>query len=170
MERKKTLVEVIKAIENGYQNPLALNDFVNGQWVSISTQDMLQQIKEIALGLADLGVKRGQKIALLAFPSSTWSIVDMAIIISGAVSVPIFANISEESLVFEIEQTDARTLFLGSGVSENLYPAHKDLFKTVICMSKNCNEPQGISLEKIREGKGKRLKKNRKNTKIIGCH
>lgn len=151
MDPKKTITEVIKDLQNAYQNPHALNDLVDGQWVSTSTQEMLQEIKEIALGLVDLGVKRGQKIALLAFPSSTWTIVDLAIIISGAVSVPIFANIAEESLVFEIEQTDSRVLFLGPNISKDLYPAHKNLFQTVICMSEDCNEPEGIPLKKIRE-------------------
>lgn len=151
MESKSTLSEVLIHLQNAYQNPCALNEFVNGRWVSTSTQEMLKQIKEIALGLNALGIKRGQKVAILAFPSPLWTIVDIAIILAGGVSVPIFPNISEESLIFEIEQTEARTVFLGPGISDDLYAAHKNLFNQVICLTEDCDEPKGILLAKIRE-------------------
>lgn len=151
MDAMLTLSDVLLHLQRGSTNPKALNEFVNGHWVSISTQEMLQQIKEIALGLIALGVKRGQKIAILAFPSATWTIIDMAIILTGAVSVPIFPNISAENLVFQIEQSDARTVFLGPGITDILYKAHKDLFHKVICLAEKCGEPQGLSLEKVRE-------------------
>lgn len=151
MEPKSTISQVLIHLENAYQNPKALNEFVNGHWVSTSTQEMLQQIKETTLGLIALGVKRGQRIAILAFPSPNWTIVDIAIILSGCISVPIFPNISEESLVFEVEQTDASTVFLGEGIPDELYKDHKDLFNTVICMDDKCNEHNGIPLEKLRQ-------------------
>lgn len=151
MESNFTISDVIFRLQNGYQNPHALNEFVNGQWVSVSTQEMLDQIKEITLGLQALGLQQGQRIALLAYPSPLWTIVDLAIILAGGVSVPIFPNISEENLVFQVEQTDARWLFLGPGISEDLYKEHKNLFKKVICLSSNCLEPNDTPLEKVCE-------------------
>lgn len=159
MESKSTFSQVILHLEKAYQNPSALNELVNGQWVSTSTQEMLQQIKEVTLGLHAFGLKRGQKIAILAFPSPIWTIVDIALILAGGVSVPIFPNISEENLVFQIEQTDARTVFLGAGIPDNLYIDHKSLFNAVIGIDENGYEPQGITLKKIRE-MGRRLSQN----------
>ncbi len=151
METLSTLSQVLLRIEKGFQNPHALNEYEDGKWTSLSTQEMLTQVKEVALGLDALGVKRGQKIAILAFSSSLWTIVDIAIILAGGISVPVFPNISEENLVYQIEQTDARTVFLGPGISADIYKAHKGLFKTVICLSDHCNESHGFSLEKLRE-------------------
>lgn len=151
MENMTTVSELLRHVEKKYKNPKALNEFANGAWISTSTEDMLQQIREIALGLHALGIKKGQKIALLAFPNPQWSIIDMAIIVAGAISVPIFPNISDESFVFEVEQSEATTLFLGSGIPERLYPAHKELFKTVISMHVQSAEPDKLSLEKLRE-------------------
>lgn len=145
-----TISDAILQLERG-ENPCALNEFVNGQWVSISTQEMLQDIKELSLGLQTLGIKRGQKIALLAYSSSLWTIIDVAIILAGGVSVPIFPNISEENLVFEIEQTDARFVFLGDGIADELYTKHKNLFKTVVLMHPSIAEPNSIALETVRE-------------------
>lgn len=168
MKLKTNLADVLLYLQNAYQNPRALNEFVNGDWVPISTQEMLQQIKEIAFGLLAIGVKRGQKVAILAFPEPLWTIVDLAILLIGGVSVPIFPNISEDNLVFEIEQTDARTLFLGPGIQNGLYTAHKDLFKTVICLHENCDEPNAILLDKVREmGRQKILAEPRKYQELL---
>lgn len=162
MEEKSTVSEVLLHLETAYQNPKALNEFINGNWVSVSTQEMLQQIKEIAMGLYAIGVEKGQRIAILAFPSPRWTMVDLSIIVAGAVSVPIFPNIAEESLVFEIEQTDARLVFLGEGISDSLYESHKDLFTKVICIDENSPEPLGMSLNRLREEGRKKIQEEPK--------
>lgn len=151
MDTKSTIKEILEHVQNSYQNPAALNDFVNGQWISLSTQEMLLQIKEIALGLIALGIQEGERISILAFPSPLWTICDVAIIVAGGISVPIFPNISEESLIFEVEQSEARLVFLGPGIPERLYPMHKDLFKKVICLDEKCPEPEGLSIDKLRD-------------------
>lgn len=61
MEEKSTVSEVLLHLETAYQNPKALNEFINGNWVSVSTQEMLQQIKEIAMGLYAIGVEKGNE-------------------------------------------------------------------------------------------------------------
>ncbi len=150
MKPKSTLSEVLLYLQNAYQNPRALNDLVNGEWVSISTQEMLQQIKEISLGLIAIGIKPGQKIAILAFPSALWTITDMAIMLSGAISVPIFPNISEENFIFEVKQTGARIVFMISNIPDTL-TKHKELFDKVICLNFMCDDLNAIPLEKLRE-------------------
>jgi long-chain acyl-CoA synthetase len=168
MEQRSTISEVLSDMQKGYQNPHALNEYVNGQWISISTQEMLQQIKEIALGLNALGVKKGQNIAILAYSSAHWTMVDIAIIIAGGVSVPVFPNISEENLVFEIEQTDAKTVFLGPEVADNIFNAHRKLFKKVICMNGMPSEANEISLDQLREmGRQKMQKEPKKYQELL---
>lgn len=150
MDSKLSLYEVIKQLEISNKNPSALNELVDNQWISTSTDDMLQQIKEIALGLNAIGIKRGQMISILAFPSPTWTIVDFAIMAAGAISVPIFPNISEENLIFQIDQSEARTLFLGNGIPSNLYESHKNLFNRVICINSTCSEKNSMSLNDLK--------------------
>jgi long-chain acyl-CoA synthetase len=150
MEPKYTIANIIKQLYTNYQNPRALNDYVDGQWVSTSSQQLLEIIEETTLGLVSLGVQKGQRIALLAFPSSYWTMIDIAIILSGAISVPIFPNISEENLVFQIEQSDARLLFLGENIG-SLYQDHKNLFNEVICIRENSREENELSLTRLCE-------------------
>ncbi len=150
MKAKLTISDVLEDLQNSYQNPAALNEFVSGKWVPTSTQEMLQQVKDIALGLNAMGIKKGGKISILALPSPLWTIIDLAIILAGGVSVPIFPNISEENLVYQINESEAHTVFLGAGTDE-LYKAHKDLFKSVICIDEQCPEEKGISLLEIKK-------------------
>ncbi len=117
-----------------YDNPKALNSYVNNAWQSISSQELTQQVKYVALGLIELGIKKGDCIGIMALPSSHWSIVDLAIIATGAISVPLFANISEENFRYEIALTSMKTVFVSGDEPWERYKNDKHLFKTAISL------------------------------------
>lgn len=170
METMSKLTDVLSHLQNSNQNPCALNEFVNGQWVSFSTQQVLQQIKEIALGLVALGIKRGENIAILAYSSPQWTMIDLGIIIAGGVTVSIFPNISEENLIYQVNETDARIVFLDEGISPELYPTHEKIFNRVIHIQTNNKETQGLTLEKIRFlGRQKEMEEPHKYQELLNA-
>jgi long-chain acyl-CoA synthetase len=150
MEAKSSIAEVVKHLHTAYQNPKALNHYVDGIWVSTSTKEMLEAIEEITLGLVSLGIQKDQKVSIFAYPSPHWVIIDLAIMVAGAVSVPIFPNISEENLIFQIEQSEARWAFLGENV-DHLYKEHKNLFTKIFCINDQSVEPNGMLLEDLKK-------------------
>ncbi|MFW5694274.1 MAG: AMP-dependent synthetase/ligase [Alkalispirochaeta sp.] len=98
------------------QSPRA--DFLNypepdGGWRHVSTAEALESIRNLALGLADLGVARGERVGLISPPSPEWVIADLAIQSIGAVTVPIFKKISPESFRHEVSDSGMRYLFVG---------------------------------------------------------
>jgi len=105
MESLFTVTDLLNQIRLQSPNPKALSHMENGEWKSLSTETMLHDIKYFALGLRALGLKPEDRIGLLAYPSPFWTISDLAIIIAGGVTVPLFANISDDNFVFEVPQT-----------------------------------------------------------------
>ena len=69
--------------------------------------------RKIATGLKDLGLVKGNKVAILAKNSAEWFINDWAIMMAGMISVPIYATAGESTLKFILEHSDAKAIFVG---------------------------------------------------------
>jgi long-chain acyl-CoA synthetase len=110
----RTLPGLLKFVEAKFRNPAALGWKKDGAWVGISTQEMGETVRRLTGGLVDLGLKPGDKVGLVADPSPFWMMMDLAILGAGAISVPMFSNISHENLSFEIQDSAMRFLFVGT--------------------------------------------------------
>ncbi len=63
-----------------HNKPDALSHKVNDIWENLSGEAVIEKIKYIALGLADLGVKAGDRIAIISENRPEWSLTDLAIL------------------------------------------------------------------------------------------
>ena len=75
-----------------HNKPDALNYKLRGEWVHISAEEFVRRVRHVALGLARLGIKAGDRVALLSENRPEWSISDLAILSLGAVNVPIYTT------------------------------------------------------------------------------
>ena len=76
--------------------PNSLNTKYDGKWVSLSSQEFVNSVNQMSRGLLNLGVKPGDKIALISSTNRTeWNILDMALMQLGAINVPIYPTIGE---------------------------------------------------------------------------
>ena len=81
-------------------------------WKYIHKKEFLEQIRHIALGLHDLGIRKGDKVALHSENSNMWLILDLAIVSIGAVTVPIYVTQSQEQIEFILDHSEAKVLFV----------------------------------------------------------
>lgn len=110
----KTYSELFLHISNNYDNEYFLNYLSNGKYTNISTSDFKNKVICLSLALKDLGIQKGDKVGIFAKSSPFWLIFDFAILQVGAISVPIFANISSENLNFEIKDSSMKFMFIDS--------------------------------------------------------
>jgi len=107
-----------------HAKPDALNQKHAGEWLHTSAENFLERVRCVTLGLADLGIKTGDRIALLSENRPEWSIVDLAILCLGAVNVPIYTTQAVEHVRFILEDSGARLLFVsGRKVFRHARPA-----------------------------------------------
>jgi long-chain acyl-CoA synthetase len=83
-----------------------------GQWLRIPGDAITRRVRAVALGLSALGVKKGDRVALLSENRPDWSVVDLAILSLGAVNVPIYTTQAPEQVRFILEDSGARALFV----------------------------------------------------------
>lgn len=110
----KTYSELFLHITTNYSNENFLNYLSNGKYKNISIDDFKHKVICLSLALKDLGIQKGDRVGIFANSSPFWLIFDFAILQVGAISVPIFANISSENLNFEIKDSSMKFMFIDS--------------------------------------------------------
>lgn len=143
MNQFKTIHEWVNWVRKT-NNPALLNYHQAGKWVPFSSEDFYQYVKWSALGLVSLGIKKGDRIGLVAQPSPFWTFLDAAIICAGGINVPLFANIAEENFDFEIKQAEVRTVFFQGADPIAMIRHHADYFKTKINMDPDAPVPDSM--------------------------
>lgn len=108
----KTYTELFSYISQEYENEYFLNYLENGKYKNISVETFKNKVICLSLALKDLGIKKGDTVGIFANSSPFWLIFDFAIHQVGAISVPIFANISTANLNFEIQDSKIKYMFI----------------------------------------------------------
>lgn len=80
-----------------------------------------QQSSALAKALLDLGLERGDRVALLSENRIEWSIVQMSTALAGFVLVPVNTHSRTEDLHHALEQSQARALLLTESFRSNAF-------------------------------------------------
>ena len=80
----------------GYKDNLFAGK-VNGQWVKYNGEKFCEMTDSISYGLLKLGVKRGDRIALVATNAPEWNMIDFAIQQSAMPTTNISLNIPRQA-------------------------------------------------------------------------
>ncbi|MFK2821386.1 AMP-dependent synthetase/ligase [Arcobacter sp. YIC-80] len=124
----KTFSELFSHIINNYKNESFLNYLENGKYKNISIETFKNKVICLSLAMKDLGIKPGDTVAIFANSSPFWLIFDFAIHEIGAISVPIFANISSKNLNFEIQDANIKYIFIDNEERiKDIEDEHSDL-------------------------------------------
>jgi long-chain acyl-CoA synthetase len=85
---------------------------IDGQWVPTSTQQVQDQANLISLGLTSLGLKHGDKVAIISMNRPEWMLTDFGISQIGAVSVPMYPSITVEDYKYIFADAGVRAIFV----------------------------------------------------------
>lgn len=96
----------------------ALTEF--GENNTVTYEEFARRIARVHLLYATLGIKPGDKVALVGKNNATWVIVFMATVTYGAVIVPILQDFNPTDTQHIINHSDAELLFVSPSIWENL--------------------------------------------------
>src|SRR5258708_9109225 len=94
----------------------------SGEWVSKTYREVGEIVRQLALGLIELGIEKGDKVAILANTRPEWTYFDFAALSTGATVVPIYQTNSPEEGQYVIENSDAKAVI----VEDSAQPAKID--------------------------------------------
>ncbi len=111
MKDFSTLSELIFNQASQFNDPNFLNFKENGEWRAFSNQEFLEKSFHFACGLKELGLQKNQTVAIFSYQNPLWLIVDYGTVLAGCVSVPIFHDIAEENLLYQLQDANVRYIF-----------------------------------------------------------
>ena len=109
-----TINELFFSAVEKFDLPNALSHKVNGVWEPLSHREVLQRVRRVALGLATLGIKAGERVGLLSENRPEWAIIDYACLCSGITDVPIYPTLPAEQIPYLLNDSGARLVFVST--------------------------------------------------------
>ena len=107
-----TLVDVFTGVARRHKRPDTLNYKKAGRWTPVSSDEMLARAQLIAAGLHAIGVKPGDRVALLSESRVEWTLTDAGSIFAGTVDVPIYPTLTPPQVRYILNDSGACVLFL----------------------------------------------------------
>ena len=104
------------AVERYRTRPVAMRRKVDGSWVELSFEDLRRRVRAVSHGLASLGVRAGDRVAILSENRPEWAIADYAALALGAADVPIYPTLPASQAAYILRDSGASVAFASSQV------------------------------------------------------
>lgn len=157
----QTLAELFLQSFEKHDLKNALNYKKNGEWFSISSKEMLERAENIALGLYALGIRKGDRVAILGANSPDWTLADAGCQLSGIIDVPIYTTLTDNSVCYIINDSGSRIFFLENQAAfdrlKEIFSECKTLDKMIFFDGKGLTAENAITLAEL-EKSGAELK------------
>ena len=94
-----------------FKKPDALQYKKDGAYVPISSRELGDRVRQVALGLRDLGIQRGDRVAILSETRPEWAIVDYACLTAGLTDVPVYPTLPAEQIPHIVNDSGSVAIF-----------------------------------------------------------
>jgi long-chain acyl-CoA synthetase len=111
----KTIADLLPLAVRKYGDKAAQRYKVGDDWVDASYNELGEAVREVALGLVDLGTQPGDKVSILAHTRPEWTHACFGILTAGGVLVTIYQTNSPEECQYVLEHSDSRAIFVEDG-------------------------------------------------------
>jgi long-chain acyl-CoA synthetase len=108
--KSKTLADLLPLAAQTYGDMPAVRYKDGERWVDRSFTEVLEIVRPLALGLAELGVVKGDRVSILGNTRPEWTYFDFAALSIGATVVPIYQTNSPEECRYVLENSDAKVV------------------------------------------------------------
>ncbi|MFT5592877.1 MAG: long-chain acyl-CoA synthetase [Oceanicoccus sp.] len=106
------LAAFYKAVEE-QPNRVYLRQPINGVYKELTWSEVEVVARKMAFQLTLLGIDKGDKVALWSKNCAQWVMADLAIMMAGAISVPLYPGQSKKNVQYVLEHSEAKVLFVG---------------------------------------------------------
>ena len=94
--------------------PAAFRSKVGGAWVSITHREALERVQAISLGLRELGIQPGDKVAIISENRPEWSLTDYACLCARATDVPIYPTLTAKQTEYILRDSESVAAFVST--------------------------------------------------------
>ena len=110
---KKTIIDLFEASVEKYGGKTFLLEKRHHKFEPTTYAETKELALEVGAGLASVGIRPGDKVAILAEGSNAWIISELGLFYAGAISVPLSVKLEESNdLLFRLRHAEVKALFV----------------------------------------------------------
>ena len=102
------------AVERHASRPAAFRYKSEGQWRPITHRETEERVRHVSIGLRELGIKPGDRVALLSENRPEWAFADYACLAARTADVPIYATLPPKQIEYIVRDSGAVAMFCSS--------------------------------------------------------
>jgi long-chain acyl-CoA synthetase len=109
-----TLIDLFFQAADEHDKPDAWLRRDDAGWHPVSHRDGLERVRHLVQALRDLGMERGDRVAILSENRLEWALTDYALLCAGALTVPVYPTLPADQVVAILEHSESRYVFVSS--------------------------------------------------------
>jgi long-chain acyl-CoA synthetase len=148
--KPRTLADIFFQVLDRNQSRVMLFER-DSQWHAISSSSFYRRVMGVVQELRRQGISRNDRVAILAENRPEWTIADFAILLSGAVTVPIYATLTAGQISYLLRHSGAKTAFVSSSIQlAKLQSIQPETFvENIILMDEPSQQSSGLSMQAL---------------------
>jgi long-chain acyl-CoA synthetase len=99
---------------------------LEGGWQDVTAAQFSAEVTAVAKGLVAAGIEAGDRVALMSHTRYEWTLIDYAIWVAGAVTVPVYETSSAEQAEWILTDSGARACFVETAGYEQIIEGFRD--------------------------------------------
>jgi len=137
-----------------YNKPDCLMSKIGGTYQPISTAELVDRVRRLSKALLELGVERGDRVALMSENGPHWPTVDFATLCAGAVLVPVYPTLLPDQASYIAGNCGAKVVIAETAAHLEGFLANIDKLPDVrhfVLIKGTSSDPRVITLDKLIE-------------------
>jgi long-chain acyl-CoA synthetase len=114
MFKLETLVDVVGLVEASKRERAVLYQDNSNKWQPISSDSLLERVYALANVFLSWGIRKGDRIAILAENRWEWAVTDFAALVIGAADVPIYPTLTADQVAGLLIDSGSRILVVST--------------------------------------------------------
>ncbi len=167
----KTIIELFETSVNKYPANIYLYEKKDGEFIGTSYEKTREEVLKFSAGLVALGMKKGDRTALVSEGRNAWIISELGILYAGGINVPLSVKLDAKAeMKFRIVHSGAKFVIVSKGQSAKIDLIKNDLTeveKFIYLDEKSQYEEKDISYAQILETGEANLKQNSKELENV---
>ena len=119
---KKTVLHMLRTCAEKYPNTLYTSNKKNGEWVGMKVPEVVEESRHIASGFMELGVKKGDNLALISEGKNIWLTMEYGMLFVGATNVPLALKLVPEEILFRLKHSESKIVVVSKMMLKTIAP------------------------------------------------
>jgi long-chain acyl-CoA synthetase len=143
----RTIADLPFHVMGRLPKPLLIGRVREGVPSGLSSHEFFEQVRDLSLGLGELGMRPGDRVAVVSESLPEWVAVDLAVLTAGAVTVPVYPTLSAAQVRYILEDSGARLAVVSTTAQVEKLAALREVLPNltaVVVMDPLTHPPAGV--------------------------